>query len=86
MTSKEVYSYDPMCCAYRLDIKKQLAPLLKFINCLESIKFINKKGHSGEKIFQRGMIITIKATIKLQEILETKYNLPHLIVNSTNQC
>ena len=85
MTSKEVYSYDPMCCALRVDIEKQKAPLLEFINCMESIKFINKKGHSGEKIFQRGMIITIRATIKLQEILKTKYNLPYLIVNSTNQ-
>ena len=71
MTSKEVYSYDPMCCAYRLDIKKQLAPLLKFINCLDSIKFINKKDHGGEKFFQRSLMITLKATIKLQEILET---------------
>ena len=42
MTSKEIYSYDPLRCALGVHIDKQKAHLLKLINCLESIQYINK--------------------------------------------
>ena len=41
ITSKEIYSDDPLCCALGVDINKQKAQILKFINCLESIQYIN---------------------------------------------
>ena len=59
MTSKDTFNDDPMRCALSVHIQKQKKPLLEFVECMKSLQFINKKGHSAPKIFQKGMIITI---------------------------
>ena len=85
MTSKNIFDQDIMCCALEVDIDKQEKPLKQFMKVLEQIKFINKKGQTGRRLFQKGMIMTITATLQLQKILKEQYNVPYLVVNRTNQ-
>ena len=85
MTSKTIFHEDIMCSALRVDIEKQSKPLKEFVNVMEKIKFINKKGQAGRRLFQNGIILTITATLELQKNLKENYNIPYLCVNRTNQ-
>ena len=61
-------------------------PLDKFVKVTRKINFINKKGQTGQRLFQNGMILTIRANLELQKIIKEEYNVPFLKCQMTNQC
>ena len=70
MTSKEIVHNDPYRCALVIDMSKQTPPLDKFVRVMSKIKFINKKGQTGQRLSQNGIIVTIRANLELQKIMK----------------
>ena len=71
-----------MCSALSVDMSKQKPPLLEMIETMSALKFSNKKGHSGEKIFQKGKLIVNDSTeILLQNVY--RFLIQHLFIMIT---
>lgn len=86
LTSKMIYNYkDPMKNALRIEFEKQESILMKTIDYMQTIKFINKEG-TGKHPFMKGIIITIRGVLLLHKLLKTEYDIPYLLTTTTNQC
>ena len=80
--SRKVYdNQDPQKNALGTDLEKQLKKLKRLIYYMKTIKIIGP-GHAK---FPRAMIMALKGSIQLQELLSQKYGVPHLRLSVTTQ-